>query len=79
MEENIMGSDNADYQHFVLFPECFQKPSISGLSHPLPHMLILGSSNSAANLDVMSKIWTNGDTIICLNRKHCGKRRNCSL
>ena len=29
----------------------------------LPHMAILGSSNSAAN-DMMSKIWTNGDTII---------------
>ena len=38
-----------------------------------------GSSDSAANKDVMSKIWTNGDTIILLNRKHCGKRRNCSL
>ena len=31
--------------------------------NPLPHMPILGSSNSAANKDVMSKIWTNGDTI----------------
>ena len=31
---------------------------------PLPHMPILGSLNSAANKDMMSKIWTNGDTII---------------
>ena len=30
----------------------------------LPHMTILGSSNSAANKDMMSKILTNGDTII---------------
>ena len=30
----------------------------------LPDMPILGSSNSAANTDMMSKIWTNGDTII---------------
>ena len=30
----------------------------------LPHMPILGSSNSAANKDMMSKIWTNGDIII---------------
>ena len=42
-------------------------------------MPILGSSISAANIDMMSKIWTNRDTIIWLFRKHCGKRRNCSL
>ena len=30
----------------------------------LQDMPILGSSNSAANKDMMSKIWTNGDTII---------------
>ena len=28
--------------------------------NPLPHMPILGSSNSAANENMMSKIWTNG-------------------
>ena len=35
--------------------------------NPLPDMPILGSSNSAVNYfykDIMSKIWTNGDTII---------------
>ena len=31
--------------------------------NPLPHMPILGSSNSAANKDMMSKILSNGDTI----------------
>ena len=37
-------------------------------------MPILGYPNSAANKDMMAKIWTNGDTIICLSsRKHCGK------
>ena len=45
----------------------------------LPHMPILGSSNSAANTNMMAKIWPNWDTIIGLSRKHCGKRRNCSL
>ena len=30
------------------------------LFNPLPHMPILGSSNSAANEYMMSKIWTNG-------------------
>ena len=30
--ENIAGKgENADNQHFLLFPECFQKPSLSGL------------------------------------------------
>ena len=47
--------------------------------NPLPDKPILGSSNSAANKDMMAEIWTKGDTIICFSRKHCGKRRNCSL
>ena len=29
--------------------------------------------------DLKSRIWTNGDKIIFLSRKHCGKRRNCLL
>ena len=49
------------------------------LSKPLPHMPIFNSSYSTANKDMMSKIWTNGDTIILFSRKKCGKRRNCSL
>ena len=29
--ENIMGKgENAGYQHFLLFPQCFQKASFSG-------------------------------------------------
>ena len=32
--------------------------------NPLPDMPILGSTNSAANKNIVSKIWTNGDTII---------------
>ena len=31
------------------------------------------------NTDMMSKIWTDEDTIIRLSRKHCWKGRNCSL
>ena len=33
-------------------------------SYPLPDMPMLDSSNSAANKDMISKIWSNGDTII---------------
>ena len=30
--ENIVEKgENAGYQHFLLFPQCFQKPSLSGL------------------------------------------------
>ena len=30
--ENIVGKgENAGYQHFLLFPQCFQKPSLSGV------------------------------------------------
>ena len=39
-------------------------PTLLHTSILLPQMPILGSSNSAANKDMMSKIWTNGDTII---------------
>ena len=46
---------------------------------PLPHMPILVSSNPAANKDMMSKILINGHTIFRLSKKHCEKRRNCSL
>ena len=49
------------------------------LFNPLPDIPILGSASSAANRDMMAKIWTNEDTIICLSRKQCGKRRNCSF
>ena len=52
---------------------------LAGHFNLLPDMPIIGSSNSAANEDMMAKIWTKRDTYICLYRKHCGKRRNCSL
>ena len=32
--------------------------------NPLPDLPILGFSNSAADKDMMSKIWTNGYTIV---------------
>ena len=40
-------------------------PLESKFSHlPLPDMPIMGSSNSAASKDMVSKIWINGDTIL---------------
>ena len=35
--------------------------------NPLPDTPILGSSNSAANKDMISKIWTNGELGIQLS------------
>ena len=32
--------------------------------NPLLHMPVLGFFNSAANKDVMSEIWANGDSVI---------------
>ena len=52
---------------------------LGGDINPFPYVPISGSSNSAANKDMMSKIWTNGDTIFLLSRKHCRKRWNCLL
>ena len=46
---------NVGYQHLLLFKRFFL--------NPLPHMPILGSSNSATNKGMMSKTLTNGDTI----------------
>ena len=87
--EKIVGKgENAGYQHFLVFPQCFLKLSLSGSLkvrivwqrvNSLPNMPILRSTNSVANKDLMLKIWTNGDTIIWLSRKHCEKGRNCLL
>ena len=43
----------------------FMKHKTISVPHinPLPHVPILGSSNTAANKD-MATLWTNGDTII---------------
>ena len=32
--------------------------------NPLPYMAMFGSTNSAANRDMMPKIWIDGETII---------------
>ena len=31
IENRVGEKENACYQHFLLFPQCFQKPSFSGL------------------------------------------------
>ena len=43
--------------------------------NPLPHMPIMGSSNPTANKDMISKLWTNEDTIILFSKKHWGQEK----
>ena len=63
-EENIVQKgENSDHKHFLLFPR-FSTAACFSVVNPLSDMPILGSLNSAASKDMMSKIWTNGDTII---------------
>ena len=38
--------------------------AVKGSLKPVPDTPILSSLNSAANKDMMPKIWTNGDTMI---------------
>ena len=56
--QNVCLSDISDEFESVL------KTRSLGQINPLPYMPILGSSNSAANKDMMSKIWTNWVAII---------------
>ena len=60
-----------------IYPWALRKNCCGWLSS-LHHMPYSGSCDSAANKDMMLKIWTNRDTIIWSCRKHCGKGRNCS-
>ena len=56
----IKYKDNDTFHKLCLFLDIENTYSVN----PLPDMPILGSSNSVANKDIMSKILTNGDTII---------------
>ena len=50
--ENIVGKgENAGYQHFLLFPQCFQKPSLSGkeLNENQPELLLKVMNTTSHN------------------------------
>ena len=65
LETILEKMSNFTFFHNIFYAICFLKSF-----NPSPHMPNVGSSNSAANKGLMSKIWTNGDTIIWLSRKH---------
>ena len=56
--------DGFTYGQFIQYKMPLLRLHVYRSINPLPHMAILGSTNSAANRDMMSKIWINGDTII---------------
>ena len=75
--ENVVEKgENVGKLHLLHFTQVFQivpKHVNPYMSHfmssanafnPLPDMQILDYSNSTANKDMMSKMWTNGDTDI---------------
>ena len=67
--ENIVGKEeNAGYQHFLLFPQYFQK--FFFLHCVKSRHRVLTHSHTMTPFDAPEKqaFW-----------KHCGKRRNCSL
>ena len=75
----LYSKDGFTYGQYIHYKMLLLRLHVYRSINPLPHLAILGSTNSAANRDMMSKIWINGDTVIWLGRKYCGKRRNCSL
>ena len=80
MKESWVAEGEFDcYRPFTVLPLCFQafssksnkqvsslriEQSCLSFLNSLPDMPILGSSKSAVNRNMMSQIWTNGDTII---------------
>ena len=52
------------FKSFLNFRIHKTQDSVENMINPFPDTPILGSSNSMANKDMMSKIWTNGNTNI---------------
>ena len=62
------------YSYSLIFGQSNGRLHKRKLFNALPDLPILGSPSSAANKDMVPKIQTNGDTVILLGRKHCGKK-----
>ena len=60
----ISSKDSFTYGQCIQYEMLLVRLHVYRSVNPLPHMAILGSSNSAANRDMLSKIWINGDTLI---------------
>ena len=60
----LYSKDGFTYDQSIQYKMLLVRLHVYRSINPLLHMAILGSTNSAANRDMMSKIWINGDTII---------------
>ena len=60
----LYSKDGFTYGHSIQYKMLLVRLHVYRSIYPLPHMAILGSTSSAANRDMMSKIWINGDKII---------------
>ena len=76
---NTVGKrENAVYQHYLLSPQHFPKLSSLG-------SLTLSQTTNFRLLQIervcrwQFQIWRKWQKVIQMGRKHCGKKRNCSL
>ena len=68
VENTVRKGENTGYQHFLLFSQCFPKPSsLQFLSVKCGKDLTLYSIDTFINASTTDSFG-----------KHCGKRRNCS-
>ena len=65
--------------HFEICKHYIQVPQACMSSLPVPKRQILDSSKLKELADDNFKFDENGKKVLQTGRKHCGKRRNCSL
>ena len=74
MVESILEKgENVGYQHFLLFPKCFQKPLFITLSQTTNFRLFQIERVCRQQF----QIWWKWLKVPQTGRKHCGKRRKC--
>ena len=88
---SFLFAKNAGNHHYLHFPQCFllfqkQFPRVElyfnlvgECCNPFPKRQILDSSKLKELADDNCKFGKIGRRVIPTGRKHCGKRRNCSL
>ena len=60
----LYSKDGFTYGQSIQYKMFLVRLNVYRSINPLPHMAILVSTNSAANRDMRSKLWINGDTTI---------------
>ena len=57
IENIVRKGENAGYQHFLLFPQCFQKASLSSRLKPGIFFFFFHKGSSGIGCDTARKIW----------------------